>query len=150
MFCLVSKVLVGVDGSECSFRALDFALDLAEKYSASLLILNVLMFPVDGNPSDPLAYSPNMGELFKDLRKGHEAILSRAASRAASTKPNVKAFTELREGNPPDQILDAAVEGNFDVVVVGHGREGRLRELFLGSTSERVAHSAKCPVVIVK
>ena len=48
------------------------------------------------------------------------------------------------------QVVKAAEEGKFDVIVVGHGRESKLRELFLGSTSERVAHMAKCAVLIVK
>lgn len=147
---MISKVLVAIDGSECSFRALDFALDLAEKFSASLLIMNVFMLPVGGNPSEPLAYSPNSSELLKDLRRSHEAVLSQAATRAAASKPNVKVLTELREGNPPDQIVAAAGEGRFDVVVLGHGSQGRLKELFLGSTSERVAHLAQCSVIIVK
>jgi nucleotide-binding universal stress UspA family protein len=64
--------------------------------------------------------------------------------------PNVNVAMELRDGNPPTQIVAVAVEGGFDLVVVGHGGEGRLRELILGGTSERVAHSAKCPVLIVK
>jgi nucleotide-binding universal stress UspA family protein len=56
----------------------------------------------------------------------------------------------LREGNPASQIAAAAKEGVFDVVVLGHGGEGRLKELFLGGTSERVAHQARCAVLIVK
>jgi nucleotide-binding universal stress UspA family protein len=38
----------------------------------------------------------------------------------------------------------------FDVVVVGHRGLGRFRELFLGNISEKVAHLAPCPVVIVR
>jgi nucleotide-binding universal stress UspA family protein len=65
-------------------------------------------------------------------------------------KPNLAVSTELREGNPAAQIVVEASEGKFDVVVLGHGGEGRLRELFLGGTSERVAHLARCAVLIVK
>jgi nucleotide-binding universal stress UspA family protein len=55
---LIKKVLVAVDGSENSFRALRFALDLAEKYAASVLIVNILQFPaIYTNPNDKLVYS---------------------------------------------------------------------------------------------
>jgi len=147
---LITKVLVAIDGSECSERALDFALDLAEKYSASLLIINVLQMPVYGSPDDPLAVSAGTVSFARDLEKVHERLLAKAAEKAASAKPNVKVTTALREGNPPTQIVDAAAEGNFDVVVLGHSGQGRFREWLLGSTTERVAHLARCIVVIVK
>ncbi len=147
---MISKVLVAVDGSECASRALDFALDVAEKFSASLTILNVLELPIYSIPEEPLSVSPGMVGFANDLRKVHETILSKAAEKAATLKPNVKATTELREGNPPSQIVATANEGKFDVIVLGHSGAGRLKEMFLGGTSERVAHLARCAVLIVK
>ena len=147
---LISKILIGFDGTECSQRALDFGLELADKFSASVTILNVVELPVYGIPEDPLAASAAMPSFIKDLRKAHEDVLNKAAKRTANLKPNVGVSLELREGNPPEQIVAIATERSFDVVVVGHGGEGRIRELFLGGTSERVAHLARCVVVIVK
>jgi nucleotide-binding universal stress UspA family protein len=43
-----------------------------------------------------------------------------------------------------------ARDGGFDVVVVGHRGLGRVREMFLGNISEKVAHLAPCPVIIVR
>jgi nucleotide-binding universal stress UspA family protein len=147
---LISKILIGFDGTDCARRALLFGLDLAEKYSASVLILNVLELPVYGGPEEPLAVSAGMAGFVKDLRDVHEAILSKAVETATKDKPKVAVASELREGDPSGQIVAAALDGEFDVVVVGHGGEGRLRELFLGGTSERVAHLARCAVIIVK
>jgi len=147
---LISKILIGFDGSSCSDRALEFGLDLAEKYSAEVTIVNVLELPVYGSPDDPLAVTEGLSGLVKDLRASHEGVLSRGAEKAAKLKPNVKVTTQLMEGNPWEQIVEATKEGVFDVVVVGHGGESKLREMFLGGTSERVAHSASCAVIIVK
>jgi nucleotide-binding universal stress UspA family protein len=147
---LISKILVGFDGTKCSEKALEFGLDLAEKYSAELMILNVLELPVYGSPDDSFSTSAGMVGFVKDLRKLHQGIVSRGSEKAGKLKPGVKVVTELREGSPPEQIVLAAKEGGFDVVVVGHGGESRLREMFLGGTSERVAHLASCPVIIVK
>ena len=146
---MISKILVAIDGSECANRALDFALDLAEKYLSSVLILNVLELPVY-DKEDPVVISPGIAEFFKDLRRSHERTLSAASVKAASVKPGVKVSTIMREGNPPDQIVATASEGGFDIFVLGHGGEGRLKELFLGSTSERVVHLSKRAVLIVK
>ncbi len=147
---LISKILIAYDGSEGANRALEFGLDLAEKFLASVVILNVLQLPVYGAPEDPLAGSAGMAGLIKDLQKSHESMLAKAADKAALTKPNVKASTQLREGNPPTEIVQVASDGGFEVIVLGHTGEGRFREFLLGGTSERVAHLARCAVLIVK
>jgi len=148
---LISKILIAYDGTECSNRAMDVGLDLAEKYSASVLILNVLELPVYGTPEDPFAISAGMNGLIKELRKSHEAMLANAADKAARQKPNLKMTTQLNEGNPPSTIVSIATDGEIDIIVMGHGGgDGRFRELFLGGTSERVAHLAHCSVLIVK
>ena len=152
MYCLISKVLVAVDGSENSDRALDFALDLAEKFSASVTVLNVSESPAMGAvPMEPTTISGESMVVFaKDLQKFHEEILSKAVAHAKMVKPGVAVSSELREGDPALETVAAAKDGGFDVVVVGHRGLGRVREMFLGNISEKVAHLAPCPVVIVR
>jgi nucleotide-binding universal stress UspA family protein len=147
---LITNVLIAVDGSECANRALEFGLDLADKHSASVTILNVIDLPTYTNPEDPLSMPASMTGFIKDLRAAHQKILDKAAEKAANLKPTLKIAAELLEGNPPTQIVTTAAEGNFNLIVLGHGSEGRIREMFLGGTSERVAHLAKCAVLIVK
>jgi nucleotide-binding universal stress UspA family protein len=148
---LIKKVLVAVDGSKNSLRALSFAMDLAEKYAASVLIVNVLQLPaVYTSPDDQLVYSAGRAAFIKDLRTIHEETLAKAVDEARQLKPGLKVATELKEGEPAAQIVDAANEGGFDVIVVGHRGLGRLSEVLLGGVSERVAHLAKCAVVIIK
>lgn len=151
MACLIRNILVAVDGSENSDRALDFALDLAEKYGAAVAILNVSESPVIGAvPLEPTMVSgENMFLFAKDLRKFHEEVLNKAVEHAKNVKPNVEISKKLREGHPALEIVAEAKEG-FDIVVLGHQGLGRLREAFLGSISEKVAHLAHCPVVIVR
>jgi len=149
---LLRNILVAVDGSENSDRALDFALDLGEKFDSAILILNVSESVTMGAvPEEPTAYSSGgMAVFAKDLRKIHEEILSKAVARAKKIKPNLAISSMLREGDPAFEIVNAAKEGGFDVIVVGHKGLGRMKELFLGSVSEKVAHLAPCPVVIVR
>jgi nucleotide-binding universal stress UspA family protein len=161
---LITKILVGVDGSKNSEKALDYALEIADKFSASILILNVFQpppesgykanvfsqFPESGYSQDTIGEQSNMSAFIKDLRKLHEAILSKAAERAIKLKPILKITTELIEGNTPSQIIETAANGGFDLIVVGHMGESEIKEFLLGSTSERVAHQARCAVLIVK
>jgi nucleotide-binding universal stress UspA family protein len=149
---LLKNVLVAVDGSENSHRALDFALDLGEKFNAAIMILNVSeSLPMGAAPEESTAYSSGgMAAFAKDLLKIHEEILSKAVARAKKVKPNLTISSMLREGDPALEIVNAAKEGGFDVIAVGHKGLSKMKELFLGSTSEKVAHLAPCPVIIVR
>ena len=161
---MITKILVGVDGSKNSEKALDYALEIAEKFSASVLILNVFQpppefgyqantfsqFPMSGYPQDTIGNQSNNSAFIKDLRKAHEAVLSKAAESAIKLKPVLKITTELKEGNISSQIIETAANGAFDLIVVGHFGESEIKEFFLGSTSERVVHQARCAVLIVK
>ncbi len=151
---LIKNILVGVDGSENSDRALDFALDLAEKFNASVLILNVSeSLAMGAAPQESPAYSSGNGNtaIFgKDLRKIHDEILRRSVARAKAVKPNLAVSSMLKEGDPALEIVNTANEGGFDVIVVGHRGLGKLKELFLGSVSEKVAHLTPCPLIIVR
>jgi nucleotide-binding universal stress UspA family protein len=162
---LITKILVGVDGSKNSEKALDYALEIADKFSASILILNVFQpppefgyqaknmsfqFPASGYPQDTIGDQSNLSAFIKDLRKVHEAILSKAGERAIKLKPMLKITTELKEGNTPSQIIETAAKGGFDLIVVGHMGESEIKEFLIGSTSERVVHQARCAVLVVK
>jgi nucleotide-binding universal stress UspA family protein len=157
---LITKILVGIDGSEKSQKTLDYALEIAEKFSASIHILNVFELPpeygnqpsiaVSGIPQEQIGYLPNLVSLTKELRVIHEAILSGATDRATKLKPKLTITSELKEGDSHSQIVETAANGQFDLIVIGHRGDSKFNELFLGSTSERVAHQAKCAVLIVK
>jgi nucleotide-binding universal stress UspA family protein len=161
---LITKILVGVDGSENSEKALDYALEIADKFSASVLMLNVFQPPPElgyqlnmlqqpsssGYPQETIGSPSNITSFIKDLRKVHEAVLCRATERATKLKPDLKITAELKEGDASSQIVETAANGQFDLIVIGHRGDSKIKELFLGSTSERVAHQAKCAVLITK
>jgi nucleotide-binding universal stress UspA family protein len=161
---LITKILVGVDGSKNSEKALDCALEIADKFSASVLILNVFqpppefgyqtnMFsqlPTSGYPQDTISNQSDMSSFVKNLQKVHENILSKAAERAVKLKPMLKITTELKEGKTSSQLIEAAANGGFDLIVLGHLGESEIKEFLLGSTSEKVVHQARCNVLVVK
>ena len=147
---MIEKILVGIDGSENSYKALNYAIDLAQKYNASLIILNILQIPVFGTPQEPLEVSAATTSIINDLRKTHENTLNKAKEIAQKTNPKIKINAIMKEGNPASQITSTADEEKADLIVIGHTGQGRLKELFLGTTSERVAHTAKCAVLIIK
>jgi nucleotide-binding universal stress UspA family protein len=146
---------VALDGSEPADKALDFALDLAEKYAAEIVLLSVVQpammpmfsYPATGAPAIPLV-AP--GIYSKELGAQHEKVLSEALKKTNEVKPNLKVSTKLSEGRPSDKIVEAAKEGDFDIIVMGSRGLGGIKKFFLGSVSDRVADEADCPVLIVK
>lgn len=154
----INNILVAIDGSENSFRAMEFALQLAEKFGASIMLLNVFQVPmlVSQASTDPMSTSTTASssgsemKFVKDLKQIHEQMINKAVSDAKKLKPNVEVAAELKEGDPAVQIVETAKDENFDLIVIGHKGESRMQEFFLGSNSEKVAHLSECPVVIVK
>jgi nucleotide-binding universal stress UspA family protein len=99
-----------------------------------------------GQPQETIGYQSSI----KEFRKMHEAVLSSATERATKLKPALKITAELKEGDASSQIVETAENGEFDLIIIGHRGDSKIKELFLGSTSERVAHRAKCAVLINK
>jgi nucleotide-binding universal stress UspA family protein len=147
--CLIQNVLVAVDGSENSERALAFALDFAEKYGAALTVLNVSELPAATYSGDGMI-GDGMVVVAKDLHKLHEDILEKAVARVKTAKPHLPVSSVLREGDPAVEIVALSKEEGFDVVVIGHQGVGKVKGIFLGSISEKVARSLPCTVIIVR
>lgn len=153
---MIKKILVALDGSEHANRALNFALDLAEKYSAKIVLLSVVQPAIV-----PLAHYPTTGmharippvamdTYSKELKASHKKVLSEALKKAKEIKLALKVSTKLVEGRASDKIIETAKEGNFDIIVMGSRGLGDIKKFFLGSVSDRVADEAACPVLIVK
>ncbi len=155
---MIEKILAALDGSEPSDKALNFALDLAEKYFAEIMLLNVYQhtIPIFYHPNvsvptaPPIASPITLGALSKELKAQHERILAEALKKAKRVKPKLKVSTMLCEGRPSDKIIEAANEGKFDLIIIGSRGVGGIKEIFLGSVSDRVADESKCSVLIVK
>jgi nucleotide-binding universal stress UspA family protein len=150
----IKNILVAVDGSATSDKALDFAVALSEKFGATLKVLNVSealtvgVVSIEQAPS--LGAGVNLPVNTKDFRQIHEQILSKSLDRAKMNNPEGAISSVLREGDPALEIVSVAKEGGFDVVVVGHVGMGKVSELILGGVAEKVVHLAPCPVVIVR
>lgn len=136
---MINRILVPVDGSECAYKAVDLALDLAEKYGADIELLCVI-------PTTAFAV---IGPSEKEMQEHAEKVLEEALNR---TKPKLglKISTKILVGRPADKIVEACKEGNFDLIVLGSRGLGRVKGFLLGSVADRVADLAQCPVVIVK
>ena len=145
---MIKKILVAIDGSNHANHALDFALDIATKYSARVLLLTVVppvFLPI---PSLNVMKSQAVADASTELENSFRTALSQTEERAKRLT-NLTVFTRLEHGNPDEVIIETAKLGDFDIIVIGSRGLGR-RDFALGSVSSRVAENATCPVLIVK
>jgi len=129
----MSKILVAVDGSEDSKKALRYAVQLSSKFKADSALLNV-------QQSTLFKLKP---DVTKDVG---ERILSEASNEAKGAKFDKK----VEFGNPAETIINVAEKGKYDLIVVGKRGLGAVKRFFLGSVSDDVSHHAKCSVLIVR
>ena len=138
------KILVPLDFSPTSLRALKTAVPLARKSGAKLLLLNVVVpNPVASGMEGSVLVMPD-SELIREA----EHVLPQIASHYVP-RP-VRADTLIRHGRATDMILDAAEMEEVDLIVLTtHGRTG-VDRLLLGSTAEQVVRHARCPVYVAR
>ena len=133
----LQKILVPVDFSECSNKAIQYALPFAKQFGAEVVLLHLV---------EPYPAVPEMAPLdVENLQDAKEQM--QQWEHAASSVP-IK--TIVRVGDPTSGIIEAAKELEIDLIIVStHGRTGVAR-FFLGSTAERVIRQAPCPVLVVR
>ncbi|MGE8656811.1 MAG: universal stress protein [Achromobacter sp.] len=144
------RILVAIDGSHASDRALDEGVALAKLSHAALRVIHVL-----DDLSISMAFNPYAGyytgELITQLRQGGAQMLARAAARASAAGAAVETVLYDDLGLPVQaRILGIARNWPADLIVMGtHGRRGVGRAL-LGSCAEAVVREAAVPVLLVR
>lgn len=134
----LKKILVPVDFSDCSKKALQYAIPFARQFGADLKLLHVV---------EPYPAVPEMSPYDFDNIADGKAQLEALRQALGDAVP---ASTSLRAGMPHMEIAEAAREFGIDLIILStHGRKG-LSRMVLGSTAEKVVRRAPCPVLIVR
>lgn len=141
---MISKMIVATDGSSHASRAAEKALFLAKQ--------------IDGCEAIILYVNPNAPTRSQIIQSNFDvqAILAEEAKQAiVKTEDSFKSEgipykVVLKLGDPALEIVKCAEKNQADLIVVGSRGLGKIGEIFLSSVSNRVAHKANCPVLIVK
>jgi nucleotide-binding universal stress UspA family protein len=135
----MNKIVVGIDGSEASNRALDFACEEAALRGAELHVVHAWIYPYQGRRTG-ITEPRDLMEL--DAASTLKDAVERVAGRGVPVVP-------VLEERPCVAALVDAAEG-ADMLVVGSHGHGAVVGSMLGSTSQAVAHRAPCPVALVR
>jgi nucleotide-binding universal stress UspA family protein len=144
-----NRILVAVDGSEHSKRALAEAVDLAKLGKTSLTAITVvpdastwMLAGGYGGMVPPLG----LEDLKKQTRHEYERMLDDVVAEVAEGLAVEKL---VRHGAAASAILAQAAEGGHDLIVMGSRGRGELRSLLLGSVSHHVLQTSPVPVLVV-
>jgi len=148
------RILVPIDassGAENALNALNSFIDLESAEVTLLHVLETLWLPRE-DESEPLGESdPDFrqnNQLGLELRREAEELLTEARIRVLPHHPGVT--ISIREGNPANEILSEADQGDYDLVVVGANNAADMKHSVLGSVSTKVAWNAPCSVLVVR
>jgi nucleotide-binding universal stress UspA family protein/mono/diheme cytochrome c family protein len=141
----IKRILVPLDFSTNSSRALDYAYGLAGKFGASIHLVHVCEVPsmISGSMD---AYA--IADTDWSTRLGEEAALQ--LNREAARISGIRITTEVLFGNPAASIIDAATANQVDLIVMGTHGHGAVMHMVMGNIAERVVRGSFCPVLTVR
>ena len=148
---LFKRILCAVDFSDCSMRALDYALSLAQEADAHLTVIHVTEVPTDV----PREVHENVPSWTRRFREYAAQIEQDRRARLADAIPEpVRAYctveTVFASGTPYREILRVASEEASDLIVIGVRGSGAADRFFFGSTAHHVVRQATCPVLTLR
>ena len=142
------KILVPTDFSEDSDAAFQMALSIAVTYQARIFLLHVISkqsladYCLDQNIVDRV--------LNESIVFSNEKLQEVIDKNQQSGNGNIKVISDVRKGQPSEEILKEASERKVDLIVIAsHGKTG-LQKYFIGSVTEKVMKEAKCPVLLIR
>jgi nucleotide-binding universal stress UspA family protein len=142
------RILCGIDFSDCSLAALEYALSVAEEADAQLTLVHVIETRSHFN-----ALPPQVASTLAQINTEEEAD---AAARLQALVPeSVRPFCTIRTGVTHGHqgwadIVRLAIEGHADLIVLGAHGHGAVERTLFGSTTHRVLRDAPCPVLTVR
>jgi nucleotide-binding universal stress UspA family protein len=134
------RIVVGVEGSVGSTRALDWAIAQAQRTGAVLDVVTAWMFPM----AIGYAFTTTVDE----VRRRAQEVIDRAITHVAQVAPDVVVHGEAIEQSPAPALVNASK--GADLLVVGSRGMGGFTELMVGSVGQYCTRRASCSVVVVR
>jgi len=144
-----NRILVPLDGSPLSERALPVASALAQKFQSEIILLRVLDIP---SPTAPTSH-PEI--TIGWVREARQAALQEARDYLEALQrelgpQSLATRVVVRDASPAEDILQVAAAENVDLIVISaHGKGGVTGRPF-GRVAEKVAHYSPCPVLLIR
>lgn len=141
---MLKRILVGFDGSQPSYKAFEFSLELATLCPNTEMEITVLSVAQPPEQADIV----EMRAVIDNAKQYYEERFKELKEKAKEKDIEIK--TEIAVGHPADQIVKYAKENNIDMIILGPKGKSKIESWLVGSVSKRVSTYAHCTVTIVK
>ena len=140
----IERILVPIDFSESSLKALDEAVEFSRPYEAEL----ILLFVVERGFYESPLLVPDSGALLQHQARATEEKLEKLCRSLGERGVKCRTFVEF--GVAYQAIVEAAKKVHANLIVIStHGRTG-MAHFLIGSVAERVVQHAACPVLVIR
>ena len=139
-------ITVGVDGSDHSVKALEWAIKEAAIQHSPVTVLAVHLVPKSGWTGNPITLPADIADVEK-ARQAAEELVVKVTSQLGDAQPASVKVSAVN-GSPAEALIEASRDA--DLIVVGCRGSGGFARLMMGSVSSQVVHHAHCPVVVVR
>ena len=146
----INTILLPTDGSECSAKAMAYALSFAKQYGGRVVALHVM--DQRWEEQTRAVFAEVGQDLAQKIRNGYQEEARRILREVtdAASKVGVPVESKVLTGIPSEDIVRLAQQLPADIIIMGtHGRAG-MSHLLLGSVAEKVVRRAPCPVLTVR
>ncbi len=146
----IQTILLPTDGSECSAKAMAYALSFAKQYGGRVVALHVI--DQRWEEQTRVVFAEVGQDLTQKIRDGYAEEARRILREVtgAAGKAGVPVETKVLTGIPSEDIIRVAEELPADLIIMGtHGRAG-MSHFLMGSVAEKVVRRAPCPVLTVR
>ena len=135
-----NKILVPIDGSKQSYKALDSALEIAQMSGAEITVFHIIPKTSE--------VGPRTKRLDSQLKSQATALMEQALTQAKKKKIEIK--SKIARGSPAHEIIKFSKGGEYDHIVMSSTGTGSAQGDMLGSVSSYVLHRSKIPVYLIK
>ena len=147
---MIKSILVPVDSSEHSSKALTLAVDIAEKYDANVSVLFISSYKIDEELRDFTTHEYNLKDDSAVTAVSEQMGKSTINRMINKLKTNVVIRAAVLFGNPAARIVEYSMNNNFDMVVMGIRGLSDIKGMMMGSVSRKVSRQVKCTFVSIK
>ena len=144
------RILVAVDGSDVSFNASNYAMDLAKTNGAELIALHVI-YPTYSQYEAVLSPRPErLQEVTRKEMEERQQYVDKVKQQATEKKVIVKTDIIVGITSVVKEIVEYAENNNVDIIVVGSRGMTGFKRMLLGSVASDIVTYSHCPVLVVK
>jgi nucleotide-binding universal stress UspA family protein len=151
---IFSKILVPVDGSINSMKAIDYAVNVADKYKSEIIALHVLYsqtgFAFHKETVAGTITSSSLNDLNLEAKQEAEKWFKEINKRAEKMNVQIKTEVVFTVISIVEGILTHAEKENIDLIIIGSKGKSGWKKLIVGSVASGISTYAHCPILIVR